>query len=334
MCKLPTGIRRHKSGGYIVDLTRNGRRQTRVFHTLKQAVSARLEMAEQAEQEPSSRRGWSLSEAVRQTQALYWHGNGGERVAMINARTAMEFFGANTLVQDITQERVGEYLIFLMEQGLSGSTINRKLSALSRCLTTAHENGKLEAIPKMPKRREGEHRIRFLSKDEEAKVLEAIESLGYEQDVEDVVLCLLYTGFRCGEVWRLVPGDIDLVNKTVTVWKSKSHRPRTVPIVEKVLGILQRRVAATKQGEQIFPFDNGWLRTRWDRIRELMGLSGDVQFVPHMLRHTCATRLARAGVGMPIIQAWMGHSTIQTTMRYAHFAPSDLTNAAKVLGGA
>lgn len=57
MCKLPTGIRRHKSGGYIVDLTRNGRRQTRVFHTLKQAVSARLEMAEQAEQEPSSRRG-------------------------------------------------------------------------------------------------------------------------------------------------------------------------------------------------------------------------------------------------------------------------------------
>lgn len=332
MCKLPTGIRRHKSGGYIVDLTRNGRRQTRVFHTLKQAVSARLEMAEQAEQEPSSRRGWSLSEAVRQTQALYWHGNGGERVAMINARTAMEFFGANTLVQDITQERVGEYLIFLMAQGLSGSTINRKLSALSRCLTTAHENGKLEAIPKMPKRREGEHRIRFLSKDEEAKVLEAIESLGYGQDVEDAVLCLLYTGFRCGELWRLVPGDIDLVNKTITVWKSKSHRPRTVPIVDKVLGILQRRVAATKQGEQIFPFDNGWLRTRWDRIRELMGLSGDPQFVPHMLRHTCATRLARAGVGMPIIQAWMGHSTIQTTMRYAHFAPSDLTNAAKVLG--
>lgn len=125
---------------------------------------------------------------------------------MINARTAMEFFGANTLVQDITQERVGEYLIFLMAQGLSGSTINRKLSALSRCLTTAHENGKLEAIPKMPKRREGEHRIRFLSKDEEAKVLEAIESLGYGQDVEDAVLCLLYTGFRCGELWRLVPG--------------------------------------------------------------------------------------------------------------------------------
>lgn len=334
MCKLPTGIRRHKSGGYIVDLTRNGRRQTRVFHTLKQAVSARLEMAEQAEQEPSSRRGWSLSEAVRQTQALYWHGNGGERVAMINARTAMEFFGANTLVQDITQERVGEYLIFLMAQGLSGSTINRKLSALSRCLTTAHENGKLEAIPKMPKRREGEHRIRFLSKDEEAKVLEAIESLGYGQDVEDAVLCLLYTGFRCGELWRLVPGDIDLVNKTITVWKSKSHRPRTVPIVDRILGILQRRVAATQQGRQIFPFDNTWLRTRWDRIRELMGLSGDPQFVPHMLRHTCATRLARAGIGMPIIQAWMGHSTIQTTMRYAHFAPSDLTNAAKVLGGA
>lgn len=332
MCKLPTGIRRHKSGGYIVDLTRNGRRQTRVFHTLKQAVSARLEMAEQAEQEPSSRRGWSLSEAVRQTQALYWHGNGGERVAMINARTALEFFGANTLVQDISQESIGKYLMFLLDHGLSGSTINRKLSALSRCLTTAQENGKLENVPKMPKRREGEHRIRFLSKDEEDTMLKAIENLGYTGDLMDVVLCLTYTGFRCGELWRLVPSDIDFVNKTITVWKSKSHHPRTIPIVDRILGILQRRVAATQQGRQIFPFDNTWLRTRWDRIRELMGLSDDPQFVPHMLRHTCATRLARAGIGMPIIQAWMGHSTIQTTMRYAHFAPSDLTNAAKVLG--
>lgn len=62
-----------------------------------------------------------------------------------------------------------------------------------------------------------------------------------------------------------------------------------------------------------------------------MGLSEDEQFIPHMLRHACATRLARHGIGMPVIKEWMGHAGIQTTMRYAHFAPSDLTNAAKAL---
>lgn len=57
----------------------------------------------------------------------------------------------------------------------------------------------------------------------------------------------------------------------------------------------------------------------------------EVAIVPHMLRHTCATRLARAGIGMPVIKEWMGHSAIQTTMRYSHFAPSDLARAGELL---
>lgn len=41
----------------------------------------------------------------------------------------------------------------------------------------------------------------------------------------------------------------------------------------------------------------------------------------HSLRHSFASQLAMAGVPLPQIQAWMGHSTITMTMRYAHLAP-------------
>ncbi len=76
---------------------------------------------------------------------------------------------------------------------------------------------------------------------------------------------------------------------------------------------------------------NAWLRRTWAIIRYHMGMDKDEQFVPHMLRHTCATRLSQAGVTMPIIKEWMGHTTITTTARHAHFNPKDLHNAAKLL---
>jgi integrase len=41
----------------------------------------------------------------------------------------------------------------------------------------------------------------------------------------------------------------------------------------------------------------------------------------HDLRHTFASNLVAAGLPLPQVQKWMGHSTINMTMRYAHLAP-------------
>ena len=41
----------------------------------------------------------------------------------------------------------------------------------------------------------------------------------------------------------------------------------------------------------------------------------------HDLRHSFASQLAAAGVPLRQVQEWLGHSTINMTMRYAHLAP-------------
>ena len=72
--------------------------------------------------------------------------------------------------------------------------------------------------------------------------------------------------------------------------------------------------------------------TPWDTIlRAHLGHSNDREFIPHMLRHTCASRLVSRGVPLPKVMQWMGHKCIQTTLRYSHLVPNDLDEAAAIL---
>lgn len=330
--KLPTGIRRHKSGGFIADMCISGRRKTKVCKTLEEAIIARKGLSAVVAQESDNANEWTLEQAISKTFTLVWAGKGSEATNFFNSQAAVKYFGAQTKLKGITLDKIDNYVEHLLEQGNSGGTVNRKLSCLSRILRTAHERGKLKSLPKMPRRREGTHRIRFLTRDEEERITSFLEHLGYH-DHRDAVLMLIYTGFRCGELWRLERRDIDFEHNTITAWKTKNGHPRTIPIVGKIKPIIEERLKSTTgDTDRLFPAgSNPWMRGVWDKIRLHMRLDNDTQFVPHMLRHTCATRLAQKGLSMTVIKEWMGHSTIQTTSRYTHFAPKDLLNAARLL---
>lgn len=62
--------------------------------------------------------------------------------------------------------------------------------------------------------------------------------------------------------------------------------------------------------------------TRYHLFRDLIeatGLAAGVTGLrPHLLRHAFATRMDRDGASVPMIQAWLGHRNIATTLRYVH----------------
>ena len=162
-----------------------GKRRTKTAATLEAALLAREALRNAASAASNSagtgddtgREDWTLAQATERTMQVVWAGKSAYKTMRINSRAVLGFFGADTPVRDITLDRIDRFVAHLLnERGNSGGTVNRKLSCLSRILRTAFERGKLERMPKMPKRREAEHRIRFLTPEEEARMFGVLEA--------------------------------------------------------------------------------------------------------------------------------------------------------------
>lgn len=340
--QLPKGVR-PRGKKWFVDVTVGGVRKTATVDTYEEALATKsalidaLRNGKPIEQVRSNAAVWTLQQAYDKTASLKprdgWRGSKGERKSLINGQAAIEYFGANKPVNEIDLEAIEGYFRYLeTEKRNADSTINRKRSALMKMLKVATNYGGLAYLPKFPSQlAEPKTRIRQITAKEEADLIGYFRHVGRD-DVADFVSVLIYTGMRVSEARNLQPQDVQLSDNTVLVYGTESSGTkngtwRSVPLTT------QSRAALVDwlEGQRVFNLTEGEFRHQWDNARRWMGLMDDPHFIPHVCRHTCASRLVRAEVSLPIVQKWMGHRDIKTTMRYAHLMPTDLFGAAKRL---
>ena len=145
------------------------------------------------------------------------------------------------------------------------------------------------------------------------------------------MVCLIDTGMRPSELYAVQARDFNAKTGAIHIWQNKTEHPRTIYATPRVKAILAARVQSTAPGTPLLPYDNGWLRNTWDRARVHLKLAHDPQFIPYVCRHTCASRLIQRGAPLPVVKDWMGHKSVQMTMRYAHLSPTKLQAAAEAL---
>lgn len=345
--QLPKGIRR-RGHSYLVDVSHRGQRRTATCASLAEAKDKqdelRYELKAGGSVSTPSRGMWTIGQAYDHTCALPapegWRNSKAEDTAIKYARQVVEYFGKDRKLDGIDRPAIIEFTRQLEAKGNADSTINKKLSALSKMMSVAVMEGRLKASVKMPRRRTDSTRLRYLEPEEEQTLLAAFRARG-EELVADIVAVLIDTGMRNGELWRLTPADVDFKTGAIHVWITKGGAHRTVYMTKRVRDILTERMEypSIKHGfvrpntQPFFPVDNFWLLNRWNSVRAALGYANDPDFVPYMCRHTCATRLVKAGVDLRRVQEWMGHKTIQVTVRYAKLAPTDLLPAVSALEG-
>ncbi|WP_343313938.1 site-specific integrase [Brucella sp. BE17] len=224
-----------------------------------------------------------------------------------------------------TQHMLDSLIGTLRERGNSNATINRKMAALSKLLRKAHKMGDIYSLPEFIRQKERVGRIRFLEQEEEKRLFAAIKTRC--EDSYRLAVFLVDSGCRLGEAIGLTWNDLQ--DQRVTFWLTKSNRSRTVPLTRRANKATQIDHAQNKG-----PFSmltQVRFRQVWNESKKEVGLGKDDQVVPHILRHTCASRLVRGGIDIRRVQMWLGHQTLQMTMRYAHLATNDLDSCVKVL---
>jgi integrase len=238
----------------------------------------------------------------------------------------LPFFG-KMVMDRIGAEDIARFVASLRQRGLAEKTVRNTLTTLRRIFVSAQEWGVIDRLPPLPKVRVPEPTFDFFDEDEVRKLLSSAE--GAEERA--LYLFALHTGCRAGEQLAFEWQDIDWHNRKVRFRRSttgghtgptKGKRERWVPLTSSLHDALQS--IRHLRGAHVFcepdgtPLTLNKLEKRfWSRCRR----AGLRRIRWHDLRHTFASHCAMRGIPLRQIQAWLGHSAIHMTMRYAHLVP-------------
>jgi len=141
-----------------------------------------------------------------------------------------------------------------------------------------------------------------------------------------MVLLAFRHGLRASELVDLRWEQVDLENGILRVRRIKAGSPATHPLTGRELRALRRLQREAGGSPFLFvsergaPFSRGGFQAMLGRAGHAAGF--EMKIHPHMLRHACGYKLANEGVDTRTIQGYLGHKSIQHTVRYTELAPT------------
>lgn len=253
-----------------------------------------------------------------------------------------------TQVQQITAEKIREHYENLKLRsnqrrggGLSNNYLNKHLQAFYKFMEYLRQSGRLE-LPFLEIEREepGEKPIQVLSVDEIRELYRCTE--GYNEGTrlepfnarDRAMISVFYgCGLRRNEGYHLDLSDVNFDRQILHVRKGKGYKERFVPFNKTNSKILQEWVydwrprLVRERGEEAFFINQKGERMSGQakaiRLRILQQRSDDIELQAteitlHTLRHSIATHLLAAGMGLEKISRFLGHSSLESTQVYTH----------------
>lgn len=191
-------------------------------------------------------------------------------------------------------------------------------------------------------RAQNEHRLpAVLSVDEVRSLLTHIKTFHNYAYLSTVYSC----GLRLHEGLHLEVADIDSQRMMIHVHRGKGAKDRYVPLPQSTLGLLRRYWRTHRHPQLLFPalgrsgagakqaqapmakssVQGAFRRAKWDAGIVKKGVA------VHTLRHCYATHLLEAGVNLRVIQRYLGHAQLETTMLYLHLTQKGHEDACQLI---
>jgi len=184
-------------------------------------------------------------------------------------------------------------------------------------------------IPQIPYAKKPKTKPVILSMEEVCAFLESFSNL----KLRVLVMTAYATGLRHSEVLHLKVSDIDSKRMMIHVRSGKGNKDRYVPLSPTLLTWLRAYWKAARPASYLFPRKNSETPLSKSAVcrvirlaQQRSGISKKVTL--RMLRHTFATHLLESGTNIRVIQALLGHRSLNTTAIYTNVS-SSVIHAAK-----
>ncbi len=236
----------------------------------------------------------------------------------------------NRKLTEVTPQLIEQFKQFNLKRGIKPSSVNRYTDTIQAVMNKAVEWGYLpyNPIKSVKKFKNINKRLpRFLTESEISKLLLICNE--HHLDFYPALYAALTTGLRKSELQHVRWRDVDLERRQLKVenrtgWHTKSYKPRTIPINEKLAEVLNN-LPRGNNDDAIFSSVN--FRKLWEDTRKKAGL--DCRF--HDIRHTYASHLTMKGVPLNTVRELLGHSDLSMLQIYAHLTPDHLAEATEKL---
>jgi site-specific recombinase XerD len=244
-------------------------------------------------------------------------------------------------IANFSADLVGRFLTFLEAERHNGiATRNARLAAihtLARFLIAEHPEHmeRLQQVLGLPFKRGARNApIEYLEKSEIEGLLGSIDRTTLSGQRDYAMFSLMFnTGARVQEILGLHVRDVRFEPPCQVRLLGKGNKVRLCPIWPRTAKLLrdliqsQHGTVDDRAGQPVFLNRQGSVLTRFG-VRYLLrkyAAAGAKQapalaekrIHPHSLRHTTAIHLLKAGVDFATISQWLGHASLNTTMRYA-----------------
>ena len=273
-------------------------------------------------------------------------GNASYKSLLCHAQVALRLLPVHKPIDQLSSHDLERFKRDRHAEGAAPQTIKHNMNLIRGAWKLARKYGYQVTEVEFPTLKIPRSPLRYLSHVEELRLLECLdpkrEGTGlrpfaerddelkrFMQDAYDLVVLLLDTGARYGEIANIEWKKIDLDAKSISLWRPKVQNEAVIFMTSRVHEILVRRYE-TRNGPYVFTNKKGGPRGYMSQaIRKAIKHAGLHDCRIHTLRHTHASRLIQNGLSVYEVREVLGHTDIKTTMRYAHLEASKVTSKAR-----
>lgn len=232
---------------------------------------------------------------------------------------------------EIGHPMIRSWLASLKDKGMTGKTINRKISVLKSFFKFGLKTGAIDSNPmgKVISQKVSAPLPVFMREEDTSRLITVLEQSSEDWKTLNakMLISIFYaTGMRLSELLGLKEKQLDFERKQVKVL-GKGNKERIIPVSPELLELIREYqlkknekfgtggeyLLVTEKGRKLYP------KYAWLLVNTWLGVSATLdKRSPHVLRHTFATHLMNSGAGLNAVKELLGHSSLAATQVYTH----------------